>query len=81
VSGATLTCRSQAIWAEAVNGTAPDRAALARWVGLSRSMLSRMLSCSSKVPADLARAIATGAGLEVVERGREAFTLAEVHAR
>jgi hypothetical protein len=75
MSARTLTERSQAVWAAGILATAPDRAAVARRVGVPQRTLSRMLSCNSAVDEQLARKIGEAAGLAIVERSLDGFTM------
>ncbi len=70
-----LTERSQAVWSARILATAPDRAAVSRRAGIPQRTLSRMLSSSSSVDEQLSRKIGEAAGLVVVERSLDGFTL------
>lgn len=73
VSPDSLTPRSQQVWSAQLERA--DRAEIARRTGHTRNMLARYLTCSSPVGNSDARTIAEAAGLRVVERGRDAFTM------
>jgi hypothetical protein len=75
MSARDLTPRSQTVWAAGILATAPDRAAVARRVGIPQRTLSRMLSSNTAVDADLARKIGEAAGLAIVERSVDGFTM------
>ncbi len=70
-----ITPRSQQIWAAEIESRHADRATLARILGVTRNRVARMLTCRSHVTGTQARAAAEAAGLRVVERGRDAFTM------